>query len=96
MKKLGAFFIKKDEDEDDDDIKVGSLFASKGKKEITATAMATTPPTGLSSLAHCFALWPPSGLRMSIANQRLHANTPPQPENKTCGHAVVENNSEVL
>ncbi|KAL8625400.1 hypothetical protein ACOMHN_044543 [Nucella lapillus] len=39
MKKLGAFSLKRDDEDEEDDIKVGALFANKGKKEAT-----TTPP----------------------------------------------------
>nr|KAG5708735.1 hypothetical protein BaRGS_034952 [Batillaria attramentaria] len=45
MKKLGAFFVKKEEDEDD--IQTGALFASRGKKE---EAAATPPPTGAAAV----------------------------------------------
>ncbi|XP_070202995.1 DNA repair protein XRCC1-like isoform X2 [Littorina saxatilis] len=44
MKKLGAFFVKKEEDEDE--IKVGTLFANKGK----TTVATTPPPTGAAAV----------------------------------------------
>ncbi|XP_076438303.1 DNA repair protein XRCC1-like isoform X2 [Babylonia areolata] len=83
MKKLGAFFVKKDDDEEDD-IKVGTLFANKGKKETTTTppsltgAAAVRAASRLAEETHALSSSRPSTSRLAQGNS-ASANAKPSP-----------------